>query len=250
MNTQYFDPWEEANNPPEPIYQNYLWGQVLINAWACALVKGVGKVPYDPQEHGDNLWTAIDILINALPEMKIINDNILKRSVLASGKDWRTIIKPSIEALGFTDVRQIIHKWVKVETVNTGRKYFKDGIEKNETTFKFIQVFENEAACRADYLANNENGNDDTDYTSIMAVSEDKERKTAWAFAEAALKNKTSNCNTLDEVLAKIPEALAMYPQVAKYFSPESPEVKNWIKNWMASHENVLLEIPFDDVLF
>jgi hypothetical protein len=80
MTTQTFDPWEEANNPPEPSYQNYLWGRVIINAWACALVKGFGKVPYDPQEHGDNRWTAIDIMIDALPEMNITNDNILKRS--------------------------------------------------------------------------------------------------------------------------------------------------------------------------
>jgi hypothetical protein len=234
MTTQTFDPWEEANNPPEPSYQNYLWGRVIINAWACALVKGVGKVPYDPQEHGDNRWTAIDITIDALAEMNITNDNILKRSTLATSKDWRTIIKPSLDALGYFDARQIINKWVKVQTVNTGRTYFKDGVEKHETTFQFVEVFADEAACRADYLSANsdkDNGNEKVEDRVL-----DKEREAAWAFAKAALKSKTAGCTSLEEVMAKVPEALAMYPQVAKHFSPDSPEVIAWLNEWNEKH--------------
>jgi hypothetical protein len=252
MTTQY-DPWAEANNPPEPVYQNFLWGRVTINAWLCALVKGVGKVPYDPQEHNENRFTAIDISIEALPEMNITNDNILKRSTLATSKDWRTIIKPSLDDLGYTDARQVVGKWVKVETVRTGRTYYKDGEEKHETTFKFVEVFADEAACRADFLAANpeKNNGHEADEISFESpasapapapVPDDKERKTAWAFAQAALKSKTANCKTIDEVMAKVPEALAMYPQVSKFFSPDSPEVMNWLTEWEVSHAE---EMPF-----
>jgi len=247
-NQPTYDPWAEANNPPEPAYQNYLWGRVTINAWPCALVKGRGKVPYDPREHGDNRQTAIDVMIDALPEMQINNDNVLKRTTLATSKDWRTIIKPSINALGYADVREIVGKWVKVEIVRTGRTYYKDGEEKHETTFKFIKVFADEAACRADFLAATEADDDQANEISfapsvpVAAPSpNDEERKAAWAFAQAALQSKTANCQTYEEVLARVPEALAMYPQVAKFFTPDSPEVANWLADWRAKHAQEIL---------
>jgi len=56
------------------------------------------------------------------------------------------------------------------------------------------------------------------------------------------LKSKTANCKTLDEVLAKVPEALAMYPQVSRFFTPASPEVANWLAEWQVSHAE---EMPF-----
>ncbi|MEJ5223525.1 MAG: hypothetical protein WHV44_03645 [Anaerolineales bacterium] len=239
--TAIYDPWAEVNNPPELQYDNHLWGQVEINAWTCALVKGIGKVAWDEQAHGaQNRHTAIDITIHALPEMDIQNENITKRETLAWAKDWKTIILPSIKDLGFMDVRELNGKWVKVESVPTGKTYQKNGETYNKTTFRFERVFVNEAECRADYLTQSgEPGAESAaDYPPAPKKSAEQilgelgfdnpEKKAAEQFLYFALENATRGKQDA-EAWAAVPGAIAMYPQVAKYFSHESPEVKAWM---------------------
>jgi len=54
------DPFDAASNPPVQTYD--LFGKVELSAWACALVKGQGKVAFDPSVH-EKRFTAIDIFI-------------------------------------------------------------------------------------------------------------------------------------------------------------------------------------------
>lgn len=241
--TATYDPWAEANNPFELQYNNHLWGQVEINAWTCALVKGIGKVSWDEQAHGEkNRHTSIDITIHALPEMDIQNENITKRETLAWMKDWKTIILPSIRDLGFMDARELNGKWVKVESVPTGETYQKNGETRNRTTFRFERVFVNEAECRVDYLTQSgESGAaSEADYPPISAPAkreeqilgelgfDNPEKKAAEQFLYFALESATRGKQDAD-AWAAVPGAIAMYPQVAKYFNHNSPEVKNWM---------------------
>lgn len=235
------DPWAEVNNPPELQYDNHLWGQVEINAWTCALVKGIGKVAWDDQAHGaQNRHTAIDITIHALPEMNIQNENITKRETLAWAKDWKTIILPSIRDLGFMDARELNGKWVKVESVPTGETYQKNGETRNKTTFRFERVFANEAECRADYLTQSgePGAASAVDYPPAPKKSEEQilsesgfdnpEKKAAEQFLYFALESATRGKQDA-EAWAAVPGAIAMYPQIAKYFNAESSEVKDWM---------------------
>ena len=72
-----------------------LWGQVSIAVWAAALVKGQGKVPYDPKVH-DRMVYAIDI---SVVPITLQNSRIAERSILQTSKEWK-LIQESIKACG------------------------------------------------------------------------------------------------------------------------------------------------------
>lgn len=67
MSTQVQDPWVTAMDPPKPVSEWY--GQMKVNAWFCALVKGQGKIPWDPNSVDPNTgnparrFTAIDLAL-------------------------------------------------------------------------------------------------------------------------------------------------------------------------------------------
>ena len=48
-------------------------GAVNVDVFYCVLVKGLGKVPFDPNQHNqDQRRTSIDITIDPLPDSKSI----------------------------------------------------------------------------------------------------------------------------------------------------------------------------------
>ncbi|MEN6301725.1 MAG: hypothetical protein ABFD96_03330 [Armatimonadia bacterium] len=129
------------------------YGQIQIDAYFCVLAKGVGKVPYDANQHRiDERRTAIDIDLMPLPEQNV--QYPLRREAIAESREWAGVIWPSLKALGLTSVRQAHGAWVKMQQVPSGRKYHnRQGEEKEATTFKFLALYPDEAACRAAYLA-------------------------------------------------------------------------------------------------
>lgn len=124
------------------------FGQVQTQAYYAALVKGVGRVPFDPSQHSaDKRVTAIEISIAPLPGGPI--DNPIDRELIAESSDWAKVIKPSLLALS-TDLRGINGKWAQVQLIPVGTYTKKDtGEEKTRTMFKFIAVYDTEDACRA-----------------------------------------------------------------------------------------------------
>lgn len=145
------DPLESADNAT--LTRDY-YGQVLIDTWFCALVKGVGKVPFDPgnPEHKKR-FTAIKIDLVPLPEMNITNP--ILREMIAESKEWVSYTLASIKALGIktADLR---NRWVRITFVETGDTYQNAaGETKNKTALKFLALYPDEAACRAAYEAEN-----------------------------------------------------------------------------------------------
>lgn len=225
---QPVDAWDRASNPTT--FGNEYWGQFRVDAWLCALVKGKGKVPYDPALH-DRSATALDMDIVALPEMNITNDKILARNIIAESDEWRQFGWASLKALGIANLRDAANRWIKAELVPTGETYEKDGKTRERTTFKFVTLFPDEAACRADYQATNgapvaqaapaptaqpTNGNGDG-----------PEKTAAFQFAKVIVGNTMRGMvgHPLDEAMNEVGKALAQYPGVSKYFSVQSPEV-------------------------
>lgn len=241
MDNQFIqDPWESAENAKEPQFSNEIWGQVEAKSWFCVLEKGVGKVAFDPQVHSpDQRRTAIDIIIHPLADMGLNFD--LARNMIAESREWAGIVLPSIRDMGISP-KQLNGAWVKVQTVpltdkagNPVTYTDSNGVVKEKTAIKFLKLFANEEACRADYLENsgktaqgdpvkNGNGNGNSD---------NKERQTALAFLKAYVQNACRGQHDLDAVRATLATKIAEQPLIGKYFTIDSPETVALITEYM-----------------
>lgn len=227
--TEEFDPYASAS---DPVVQNFdLFGQVEINAWACALVKGTGKVPFDPTNPNHKRFTAIDVFIQPLLEIDVKYPKSLECHWLAEFAEWAKITLPSIKAAGIANVREINGKWARVARVPNGKKYEKKdkatgqptGEFADETTFKFVAIYDTEDACRAAYLANGgtpSNGH----VAAEIVTSLNNEKDTNFAFLKVIVSNAARGKTDLGEAKDAVGVALLQYPTVAKYFTVDSDE--------------------------
>jgi hypothetical protein len=229
-----FDPFASASDPVLKTFD--LFGVVEINAWGCALVTGVGKVPFDPQNPAHKRFTAIDIFIQPLPEMDIKYPKTCEDHVLAESKEWANITLASIKAAGINNVRECNGKYARVARIPNGKKYpAKDratgqptGEMKDETTFKFIEFYADEAACRAAYIAAGGQATNST--PAPVADPNETEKATNYAFLKVIVTNAARGKNTTAEAQAAIKLVLPQYPTVSKYYTEESPETLELIK--------------------
>ncbi len=152
-----FDPFAAASDPAV-ITPNYdLYGMVEISAYACHLQKGVGKVPFDPTNPDHKRMTAIQVFIQPLPEIEVKYPKTLEMDWIGEFPTWAKITLPSIKAAGFENVREINGKYARVTRVDSLDKPYdkkdKDGNPTGEKgvkkTFKFVEFYDTEDACRA-----------------------------------------------------------------------------------------------------
>lgn len=147
------DPLEAADNAT--LAPREYFGQVLIDTWFCALVKGVGKVPFDPQQHAKK-FTAIKIDVIPLVEMNV--NNPISREMIAESKEWVNFTLASLRALN-VKTAEIKNKYARITFIPTGETYENQSGEKKEkTALKFVMVYPDEAACRDAYEAENGTG--------------------------------------------------------------------------------------------
>jgi hypothetical protein len=228
--TKEFDPFDSASDPQIASYD--LFGKVEISAWACALVKGQGKAPFDPAAH-DRRFTAIDVFIQPLPEIDVKYPKSLEDHWIAEFAEWAKITLPSIKVLGIDNVRELNDKWVRVARVPNGKQYEKKDAQGNktgqmadETTFKFMALFVDEVACRTAYLAagGQPSGNGHNNPTPVAPTSENTEMATAYAFLKVIVGNAARGKATYAEAKDAVGLALAQYPTVAKFYTADSME--------------------------
>ena len=243
------DPFDAASNPPEQTYD--LFGKVEISAWACALVKGQGKVPFDPNTH-DKRYTAIDIFVQPLAEIDVKYPRSLEIHPIAEFGEWAKIVLPSIKALGIDNVREVNDRWARIARVPTGKTYDKKdasgnptGEKGNETTFKFVTLFADEDACRAAYVAAGgaaSNGNGATGHNvPLQAGTEDAEKATAFQFlkviVQQSTKGMTKETHKWADAVAAVQKGIDVYPDVVgQYYKADSLEVGALI----TEHTNLL----------
>jgi hypothetical protein len=138
------NPWESANDAQVP--SQHYFGQLLLDMYFCALIKGQGKVQYDPVQHGSlKRFTAINLAV-FVPNPNGQSFEI-KRELIAESKEWAGVILPSIKAQGLTPMT-INQKWVHLEMVKTGT-YTKNGEVKDLTNPKILEVFNSEQEALA-----------------------------------------------------------------------------------------------------
>jgi len=236
------DPWETAETAKEMVFSSVYWGQVEASSWYCVLEKGVGKVPFNAQNHSqDKRRTAIDLLVRPLPEMGLTFD--VSRGMVAESHEWAGIILPSLRDLGI-QARELNGKWVKAERVplidrlgNPTTYVDKQGQVKEQTTIKFVAVFADEASCRADYL----NGNGKNGGMSVptppaaqpVTPGDNPERRTALAFLRSYVQNAARGQTNLDVIRQTLALNIAEQPLISKYFTADSPETIQLIAEYM-----------------
>jgi len=236
-----YDPFESASNPIIPAFE--LWGMVEINAWACHLQKGVGKVPFDSTNPDHRRATAIDLFVAPLPEQNITNTKSCEDHHTAESLDWANITLKSVKALGIDKVQEINGKYAHVVRVE-GRPYWEKDTPKSdmridpatkdyivapkgfERHFKFVALYDTEAACRDAYLAA---GGKSVQSVNVPLDVSDTEKQTAMAFLKVIVGNAAKASANVEAAKIAVTLALVGYPSVAKYFTADSPEVLDLI---------------------
>lgn len=221
MNHQVNDPFASAENPEVQLPEYY--GQCLVDAFYCVLQKGIGKLPFDPDQHKpEDRRTAVKISVIPIPEQRARD---VTKEYIAEFGTWAKITLPSIKAIGL-DLKTLNEAWVHATLVPEGRTYTsRDGETKESLTLKFLAVYPSEDACRAAFLA----GDKAQPAPTAPAANGDKERATALAFVSALIKQVLG-----DE--AALAVRIASLAPVAKYFSVQSPEVRALLDAYQFEH--------------
>ena len=211
-----YDPFKDAEEAKPMAGNGEYFGQVECKVYPCALVKGTGKVPFDPATMKESeRRTAVDIFI--IPPAELNLQFSLERRMVAQSNEWAKIVWPSLKDAGLLDLRQLNGKYVKVAMAPTGRKYkTEQGEEKEATTFKFLAIYQNEAAM----LAAMHNGATAAPAPTATPAA-DKNREVALKFLPTMIKQWCAGGLDPEKVRA----GLAGNPLLAKYFTVDSPEV-------------------------
>ena len=228
------NPLDELDNPQ--VRQSEYWGQVAIDAYYAVLEKGVGKVAFNPQLHSvDKRVTALDVKLVPLGDMNITFD--VSRSMIAESREYAGVVLPSIKAMGIA-AKDLNGKWVRLTFAATGRTYIdKNGDTKDSTTVKFLQLFADEAACRADYLATHQPGTTlpaDSTPAPAPAPANNKERETALKFLKVFVDNAAKGQIDLGVIQRTLASNISMNPIVAKHFTADSTEAMTLIAEAMS----------------
>jgi hypothetical protein len=228
---QQFDPWASASDPQAPKFENNYWGKVSIDAWTCALVKGAGKVPFDPNVHNRRA-TALDLTLTPLAEMNVTNASvlqyILERHIIAESAEWREYTWASAKAMGLIGAKDLSGVWAKITLVDTKETYEKNGETKTKQAWSFVTIFPDEASCRADYLSTNPTpAAPAQDPTQAPTNPNDPQRTAAYAFLKVIVPSTMKQMvgHPLDEAMEAVKAAIEKFPGVSKYFTIESEEV-------------------------
>lgn len=210
------------------------WGQVNIDAQYVVFQKGVGKLSFIESQHDPKeRRTEIEFVLSPIDEMGV--SSLIQRSMIAESTEWAKIVWESMKKF-VKNPREIDGKFVKVQMVPNGRSWADKttGEMKQGTTFKFLEVFAHEEACKAAFVS--ESGiSSVVDDNPAMGISMeplekikpvatatpavDPERETAILFLPALIKQSGKDATILESLLKNM-------PMVGKFFTVESPEVQ------------------------
>lgn len=215
------DPFDAATEAGE---RSGVWyGKCDVGAAFVKLVKGQGKSLWSEQDGIDQRRTEVHIVITPIDAMN--STQLLERKIIAESKDWSGTVWPSLRTLGLRNARDLHGKWAKVEFVKTGRTYTtRNGQTGEETTLKFVELFDTAAACTGAYVAD---GGRITPKEPAMEIDMSQaplmpngnhEKETASLFLPILVKQAAGD-------IKKLSEALAGTPLVNKHFTIASPEV-------------------------
>jgi len=196
-------------------------GKLTAYAYTCVLEKGVGKIPFDPEEHkGRRTSVAIDLAVEPLNPTY----NLIQREMLNWTPDFKKIVRPSIEALvpriaeirgleigQFNPLREITDLWVIGEFVERPD----NAPDETWTTLRFLMVFGSEDECKAAYEELTE---EEVDETTPTATNNGQR-----AVMAQFLPNLWQQANKVETEFIGLIKA---NPMLAEHFDETSPEVQ------------------------
>jgi len=211
-----YDPYAAAMDADKPSVSRW-FGQLYVSVMAVALVKGVGKEPYDEQLHDKPPVTSIDLELIPLAEHEV--DFTLERNMVHFSDGWKYVTLPSIKRVG-ADLRDLHKSYVAVELDETGETFTSNsGKVVKKTAFVLKEVFDSKDACVSAYRAFNE-ADDEVPFETKS--NGDDERAAAAKF----LRPVWSTCGGDLEAFSKKLEEMS---PLNKFFDLESPEVQEVI---------------------
>lgn len=247
--TQVHDPFAEAMDPKQP--PQTVFGQILLDLYFCALIKGQGKVAFDPTQHNARQRrTCIKLDIVPLPETGRQWD--ISREFIAEIRSdgWLQVTLPSLREAGVADLKAMNEQYVKAELVTYGSYTKKDGSEGDLSAPKILAVYadresclkaweteEPESAAKGDIPGFGDESIDEINDTLYGPESNGKppvnegQRKVALNFLPGIVKGcRTGNGMDLEMLQQKLKET----PLIKDHFTMESPEVLEAIEKALA----------------
>jgi hypothetical protein len=236
------DPFDAATNAKAPSAEYF--GEIVLDAWSCVLEKGVGKRPFDAMsDDPSRRSTAVDIFILPIADANVRFN--IERKLIAESKAWTNITWPSLQKLGLVNAREAKGRYCKVKLAPTGRTWDKKdqsgtltGEKGEETTFEFLELFADEAACIAAY--HGRNGVAPVAPVAPAAAvassdpAEDPAKKTALTFAKAIVTNLARAEKDMFILQGKIAEKIAAMPMISQFYTADSPEIVQLIAEALA----------------
>jgi hypothetical protein len=227
------DVWEAAANPEVKSTFDY-FGLVKVDTYFCVLVKGQGKIPYDPGQHTeDQRRTSIEIVVIPLAEQNIQFD--VSRSMIAESREWAGIVLPSIKNLGISP-KELNGRYAHLRTKETGETYVSQrgkhaGETRAKTTFEFVAVYGSEAECRAAYQAYTSGAGSTPAASTPPPINgngsnpvADAAKDTALKFLKVIVDNACRGQKDMNVIRTTITANLANMPMVNSHFTVDSPE--------------------------
>lgn len=133
---------------PESLERTYFGQVVIVDPWACKLVRGAGKVPFsegvdNPQDR------VIAIKLSIQCASKDGGSYSVDQDEINSSKVWQ-ITRASIEAIGM-DLRRLANTYVQVKRVGSKDYYTNKttGERKEKQALKFVAVYPTLEAMQA-----------------------------------------------------------------------------------------------------
>lgn len=130
----------------------HYFGKVELELSQVALIRGVGRVPYDasdPTQRG--MRPSLEISISLHCKDRNGNPYTLNRTMLAFDRrqpDWVAVTLPSLQALGVVEPSSL-KPFAHCELVQTGAYTDRQGNEKRLTAFRFVALFSSEQEMNA-----------------------------------------------------------------------------------------------------
>lgn len=224
-----------------------LFGEILLDIWFCALIKGQGRVPFDPGMHTQSQRrTSVNISITPIPESGLTY-TVDRQFIAENTRDgWLAVTLPSLQKIGVNDLRVLSGKYVKAELRNYGTYNKRDGSVGELSAPVIYAVYNTAAECAAAYDAEmngmaafdaiaptapravpstNGGSNGNGAKPPVAAAPQpngDAERQTALAFLPAIVKS-CMNGSGVD--MTKLRTSIESNALLSRHISLTSPEV-------------------------
>ena len=231
----------------EVAYSNVYWGKCLLTLWEGKFPRNdEGRIIGKPIRwvEGDNpkdRIIMIDFLLDLCPGCTA--NYQVKANWMKHDKDWQKIVLPSLKeagavtASGEVNLELVKDHYVKVQQVEGTRPREKGNPDKgNWNTYKFLQIFKNEAECAENM--NLELGNTPlpSPATATPKTSKNDQRRTAaLEFCKVAIG--TYKGMKPEEIREAIGKFIESNPNAKPYVKVDDPEIMEMINE---------ASIPFD----